>query len=50
MGRSYSPNGRSAFKILRGKPTGKKPLGRPRQRWEEHIEMDLKERDISMRN
>ena len=34
---------RSAFKILTGKPTGKKPLGRPRRRWEDNIRMDLKE-------
>ena len=27
--------GRSAFKILTGKPTGKRPLGRPRRRWED---------------
>ena len=40
--------GRSAFKILTGKPTGKKPLGRPSRRWEENIRMDLKEK-ISMR-
>ena len=26
--------GRSSFKILTGKPTGKRPLGRPRHRWE----------------
>ena len=26
--------GRSAFKILTGKPTGKKPLGMPRRRWD----------------
>ena len=26
-------DGRSAFKILTGKPTGKRPLGRPRRRW-----------------
>ena len=32
--------GRSAFKILTGKPTGKGPLGRPRRRWEENIRMD----------
>ena len=34
---------RSAFKILTGKPTGKRPLGRPRHRWEDNIRMDLKE-------
>ena len=33
--------GRSAFKILTGIPTGKRPLGRPRRRWEDNIRMDL---------
>ena len=33
--------GRSAFKILTDKPTGKRPLGRPRRRWEDNIRMDL---------
>ena len=35
--------GRSAFTILTGKPTGKRPLGRPRRRWEDNIRMDLEE-------
>ena len=35
--------GRSVFKSLKGKPTGKRPLGRPRRRWENNIRMDLKE-------
>ena len=35
--------GRSAFKILTGKPTRKRTLGRPRRRWEINIRMDLKE-------
>ena len=34
--------GRIGFKILTGKPTGKRPLGRPRRRWEDNIRMDLK--------
>ena len=34
--------GRSTFKILTGKPTGKKPLGRRRHRWEANIRMYLK--------
>ena len=34
---------RSAFEILTGKPTGKRPLGRPKRRWEDNIRMDLKE-------
>ena len=41
---------RSAFKILTGTPTGKRPLGRPRHRWEDIIRMDLKETGINMRN
>ena len=32
---------RSAFKILTGKPTGKRLLGRPRRRWEDNIRIDL---------
>ena len=35
--------GRSAFKIVTGKPIGKRPLGRPRRKWEENIRMDLEE-------
>ena len=42
--------GRSAFKILIGKPTGKKPLGKPRRRWEDNIKIDLKEIGINKRN
>ena len=32
---------RSAFKMLTGKPTGKRPLGRPRRRWEDLEEIDV---------
>ena len=42
--------GRRTFKILTGKPTGKRPLGRPRLRWEDIIKMDLKEISINTRN
>jgi hypothetical protein len=31
------------YKILMGKPEGKRPLGRPRHRWEDGIRMDLRE-------
>jgi hypothetical protein len=41
---------RSSFKILTGKLTGKRPLGRPRPTWEDNIRMDLKEIDINTRN
>ena len=34
--------GRSAFKILTGKHTGKRPLGRPRRRWEDNIKTNIK--------
>jgi hypothetical protein len=42
--------GRSAFKIVSGKPTEKRQLGRPRHRWEDNIRMDLKEIGINTRN
>ena len=41
---------RSAFKILTGKPTGKRPLRRPRRRWEDSIRMDLEEIGINAGN
>ena len=41
---------RSAFKILTNKPTGKGPLGWPRHRWEDNVEMYLKEIDVDTRN
>jgi hypothetical protein len=33
----------NAFRILVGKPEGKRPLERPRSRWVDNIKMDLKE-------
>ena len=33
--------GRGVHKVLVGKPEGKRPLGRPRRRWEDNIKMDL---------
>jgi len=42
--------GRSAFKILTGKPTGKRPSGWPRLRWEDNIRMDLEEIGINAGN
>ena len=42
--------GRSGFKILTGKPTGKKSLGRPQRRWEDNIRMYLEETGINVRN
>ena len=37
-------------KILTGKPTGKRPLGRPRRRWKDNIRMDLEEIGINAGN
>jgi hypothetical protein len=34
---------RSAFRVLVGKPEGKRPLGRPWRTWEDNIKMDLQE-------
>ena len=35
--------GRGVHRVLIGKPEGKRPLGRPRRRWEDNIKMDLRE-------
>ncbi|KAJ4444987.1 hypothetical protein ANN_06786 [Periplaneta americana] len=34
---------RNAYRVLAGRPEGKRPLGRPRRRWEDNIKMDLRE-------
>ena len=36
---------RGVHRVLVGKPEGKRPLGRPRRRWEDNIKMDLQEVD-----
>ena len=41
---------RSAFKTLTDKSTGKRPLGRPRRRWEDNIRIDLEEIGINAGN
>ena len=35
--------GREVYRVLVGKPEGKRPLGRPGRRWEDNIKMDLQE-------
>ena len=42
--------GRSSFKILTGKPTGKRSFGRPRRRWKGNIRMDFEEIGINAGN
>ena len=34
---------RGTYRVLVGKPEGKRPLGRPRRRWVDNIRMDLQE-------
>jgi hypothetical protein len=43
MGRACSTNGekRDAYKILVGKPEGKRPLGRPRRKWADNVKIGL---------
>jgi hypothetical protein len=35
--------GRGAYRILLGRPEGRRPLGRPRRRWEDNIKINLQE-------
>jgi hypothetical protein len=39
--------GRGVYRVLAGRPKGKRPLGRPRHRWEDNIKMDLREIGIN---
>ena len=40
---AFMGEGRGVYRLLVGKPEGRKPLGRPRRRWEDNIRMDLRE-------
>jgi hypothetical protein len=42
--------GRGAYRVLVGRPEGKRPLARPRHRWEDNIKMDLREIEIYGKN
>jgi hypothetical protein len=42
--------GRGVYRVLVWRPEGKRPLGRPRRRWEDNIKMDLGERGIAGAN
>ena len=43
MGGACSAYEGGLHRVLVGKPEGKRPLGRPRRRWEDNINMDLQE-------
>jgi hypothetical protein len=40
--------GRSVYRILVGRPEGKRPLGRPRRRWENNVKMDLRAYELDL--
>jgi hypothetical protein len=40
---AYMGEERGVYRVLVGRPEGKRPLGRPRRRWENNIKMDLRE-------
>ena len=40
---AHMEGGRGVHEVLVGKPEGRRPLGRPRYRWEDNIKMDLQE-------
>jgi hypothetical protein len=42
--------GRGVYRVLVGSPEGKRPLGRPRHRWEDNIKKDLREMGIDEAN
>jgi transcription termination factor 2 len=42
--------GRGVYRVLVGRPEGKRPLGRPRRRWKDNIKMDVRETGIDEAN
>ena len=40
---AHMGEGGGVYRVLLGKPEGKRPLGRPRRRWEDYFKMDLQE-------
>jgi hypothetical protein len=42
--------GRGVYRVLVGRPEGKRPLGRPGRRWEDNIKLDLREIGINGAN
>jgi hypothetical protein len=40
---AHMGEGRSIYRVLVGRPEGKRPLGRPKHRWEDNIKMELRE-------
>jgi hypothetical protein len=42
--------GRVVYRVLVGRPEGKRPLGRPRRRWEDNIKIDIRQMGIDWQN
>jgi hypothetical protein len=47
---AHMGEGRGVYRVLVGRPEGKRPLGRPRRRWEDNIKIDLREIGIDGAN
>jgi hypothetical protein len=47
---AHMGEGKSVYRVLVGRPEGKRPLGRRRRRWEDNIKMDLREMGIDGAN
>jgi hypothetical protein len=50
VGGTCGTHGGGIYRVLVGRPEGKRPLGRPRRRWEDNIKMDLREIGIDGAN
>jgi hypothetical protein len=50
VGGTCGTHGSGAYRVLVGGPEGKRPLGRPRRRWEYNIKLDLREIGINGAN
>jgi hypothetical protein len=42
--------GRGVYRVLVGRPKGKRPVGRPRYRWEDNFKMDFRKKGIDGTN
>jgi hypothetical protein len=47
---AHMGEGRGVYRVLVGRPEGKRPLGRPRRKWEDNIKMDIRETGIDGAN
>jgi hypothetical protein len=50
VGGTCGAHGGGVYGVLVGRPEGKRPLGRPRRRWEDNIKMDLREIGLDAEN